>query len=275
LKLLAATVLALSLCSLGGCATTLRGTTDVLVVESDPPGASVRVSNGLSGFTPVTFTLRRKGDYVVTITKEGYENVSVNVTHKVVGAGSAGMAGNLLLGGIIGAAVDAGSGAMFDLVPNPIKVNLLAIANAPARAAPANLPSSSSTPPAALSPPPAVRRFTADDAAAAAATISEMRLLSQALLRYARAHGALPPGKTITEIYPALARDEPVRVADHWGNLFAFGATSTGFVLASAGADGVFDDASWGETGDQTDLGADAVLRVEGNTERFIRRWVE
>ena len=34
------------------------------------------------------------------------------------------MAGNIIVGGIIGAAVDAGSGAMNELVPNPVVVEL-------------------------------------------------------------------------------------------------------------------------------------------------------
>ena len=34
------------------------------------------------------------------------------------------MAGNLVLGGIIGAAVDAGSGAMYDLTPNRVYIEL-------------------------------------------------------------------------------------------------------------------------------------------------------
>lgn len=34
------------------------------------------------------------------------------------------MAGNIFVGGIIGVAVDAGSGAMNDLVPNPVNVTL-------------------------------------------------------------------------------------------------------------------------------------------------------
>jgi len=35
------------------------------------------------------------------------------------------MAGNVLFGGLIGAAVDAGSGAMHDLVPNPVDVRMV------------------------------------------------------------------------------------------------------------------------------------------------------
>ena len=37
------------------------------------------------------------------------------------------MAGNVILGGLIGAAVDVGSGAMNDLRPNPVKVALVPV----------------------------------------------------------------------------------------------------------------------------------------------------
>lgn len=121
-----ATVMGLVLIfSLSGCATITRGSSDTLVVESDPPGADVKLTNGLTGKTPTSFKLDRDANLVVTITKEGYEKVDVNVTPQVAGAGSAGMAGNILLGGLIGAAVDAGTGAMYDLKPNPVKVTLV------------------------------------------------------------------------------------------------------------------------------------------------------
>ena len=38
--------------------------------------------------------------------------------------GGAAMAGNVVFGRIIGAAVDSGSGAMLELVPNPVNVTL-------------------------------------------------------------------------------------------------------------------------------------------------------
>lgn len=107
-----------------GCATITRGSTDTLVIESEPTGAEIKLSNGMSGKTPATFTLPRKDALVVKIQKAGYEPVEVNITPQISGAGGAGMAGNVLVGGLIGAAVDAGSGAMNDLLPNPVRVNL-------------------------------------------------------------------------------------------------------------------------------------------------------
>ena len=108
-----------------GCSTITRGTKDVLVVESEPSNANVLMSTGQVGKTPATFELARKNALTVTISKEGYETSIVNVVPKVAGAGGAAMAGNVLLGGIIGAAVDAGTGSMYDLKPNPVHVVLV------------------------------------------------------------------------------------------------------------------------------------------------------
>jgi Short C-terminal domain len=107
------------------CATITRGSKDTLVINTTPAGASLELSNGLSGTSPASFKLPRKEALIVKITKDGYESVEVNITPQVSGGGGAGMAGNILFGGLIGAAVDGGSGAMYDLKPNPVEVVLL------------------------------------------------------------------------------------------------------------------------------------------------------
>jgi hypothetical protein len=114
-----------------GCATITRGSKDVLVVESTPSGADVSLSSGQAGKTPASFKLPRADALVVTISKAGYETVTVNVTPHISGAGGAGMAGNVLLGGLVGAAVDAGTGAMKDLKPNPVQVTLVKLEQSP------------------------------------------------------------------------------------------------------------------------------------------------
>lgn len=120
-----ALLVALTALMSSGCATVTRGTKDTLVIESDPAGADVQLSSGQSGKTPTSFKLPRGDSLVVRISKEGYETVEVNVSSQVVGAGAAGMAGNVIVGGLIGAGVDAFSGAMKDLKPNPIQVTLV------------------------------------------------------------------------------------------------------------------------------------------------------
>ena len=110
-----------------GCASITRGSKDTLVVNSDPSGAKVSLSIGLSGKTPCAFKVSRKGGFVVKIEKEGYETIELQVVSQISGGGAAGMAGNVLLGGIIGAGVDAATGATKDLKPNPIDVKLVPI----------------------------------------------------------------------------------------------------------------------------------------------------
>ncbi len=143
-----------------GCASVVRGTTDALVVDSIPQQTMVKVYRKdaafkkdeisknmdssaskeilarykkgekdfygpLVGKTPATFVLKRKGNYEVIVEAEGYKSSTVNITHKTAGAGAAGMAGNILVGGLIGAGIDAASGATQDLVPNPVSVTLI------------------------------------------------------------------------------------------------------------------------------------------------------
>lgn len=142
---------------MSGCATITRGTTEELTVQSTPSGANVRLDTGQTGITPATFTVPRKRDVIVTVSKPGYQTVTQTVTTKIAGRGAAGVAGNVLIGGIIGIGVDAISGASLNHTPNPVIVNLVAesaVAEAPvARAAaeqlkpaePANTPSQSTT----------------------------------------------------------------------------------------------------------------------------------
>lgn len=134
-----------------GCASITRGTKDTLVVESDPAGADVRLSSGESGKTPTSFRLPRKKDVDVSISRDGYEPLTVHVSSQISGHGAAGMAGNVLVGGIIGAGVDAYSGATKDLRPNPIKVTLV-----PKKTEPAATPVASTVvAPTAEAPAPA------------------------------------------------------------------------------------------------------------------------
>lgn len=131
--------------ALASCATITRGTTTAFVVETIPSGAYVRLSTGQEcNSTPCTFArISREAEFTVLIQKAGYRDVTANVSHQTSSGGGMGMAGNVILGGIIGAAVDANSGATQNLVPNPLVVHLEPVA--PAAAAPAEAPTEAQT----------------------------------------------------------------------------------------------------------------------------------
>ncbi len=109
---------------LGGCATITRGTTDQLQIISDPPQADVHTSLNQQCVTPCTIQVSRSDQFAVVFSKPGYEDQTINVTTKIAGAGAAGFAGNLLVGGIVGMGVDAATGATLEHVPSPVSATL-------------------------------------------------------------------------------------------------------------------------------------------------------
>lgn len=121
-----------------GCATVTRGRYQAWTVDSTPGGAIVSLSNGERCETPCTLKLRRKYPFTAHICRPGFHPVLTTVQSQISGAGAAGMAGNVLLGGVIGAGVDVGTGAMKELKPNPLAVQL--VEEAPGCEAPAYPP---------------------------------------------------------------------------------------------------------------------------------------
>ncbi len=139
IKTVIAVSAALSLCA---CATITRGTTQAFEVKTTPSGAAVSTSTGLNcPSTPCVFgNVPRNSNFDVTITKPGYKTHTAKVTNTTSGAGGMGMAGNVIFGGIIGAAVDGTNGSMQDLTPNPLDVTLEALDGSTPAAAPATAP---------------------------------------------------------------------------------------------------------------------------------------
>jgi hypothetical protein len=127
---------------LPGCATVIRGTSQKFVIESSPPSADVALSTGQACVTPCRLKLKRRQGFTATFTKAGYEPFRAEVKSKLSGGGAAAAAGNVLVGGLIGAAVDGSNGSLNDLTPNPLKVRLIERGVA----APAAQPPTDSTP---------------------------------------------------------------------------------------------------------------------------------
>jgi len=111
-----------------GCASAIRGTTETVVVTSEPNDAHIRTSLGHScPQSPCTVEVKRKTEFVAYAEKEGYKPGQIYLATKVSGNGAAGMAGNILIGGVIGAGVDVATGATLDHYPNPANIVLVPV----------------------------------------------------------------------------------------------------------------------------------------------------
>ena len=116
--------------ALSGCATVTRGTKEVWFADSIPTDAKLTTDHGYQCKTPCYLKLPRKNPFQVTITKEGYKDFQTRVSNSISGAGGAALAGNVLVGGLIGVGVDAVSGASLNLNPNPLYVILAPVGSA-------------------------------------------------------------------------------------------------------------------------------------------------
>jgi uncharacterized protein YceK len=103
-----------------GCATVLKGTTQRVPIASEPAGASVIIDGQPAGTTPTKADLDRKHSHLISLELAGYEVENVPVINSVGGA----VAGNILVGGLIGWGVDATTGAQYNLHPETVSVRL-------------------------------------------------------------------------------------------------------------------------------------------------------
>lgn len=81
--------------------------------------------------TPCSVQVNCNDNLTVSFRKDGYEPQIVPLSKEVAGTGAAGFAGNILLGGVIGTAVDGTSGAALDHKPNRVIVTMQPIAPPP------------------------------------------------------------------------------------------------------------------------------------------------
>lgn len=129
--------------SLSACSSVIEGTSQEILVNTNPPGAScqfLREGNVIASVpaTPGGVTIKKnKHDITLKCNKQGYQEATY-LNH----SGAAGATfGNIVLGGGIGWAIDSASGAdnKYDGVVNmtlvPADANKVAAASAPATVA--------------------------------------------------------------------------------------------------------------------------------------------
>lgn len=98
-----------ALCLTSSCATMVRGTTEEVLFNTSPRGAKATLSSGATCVTPCSVVLKRNESVSVTFAKDGCDNHMTSVFPVLAGAG-------VILGGLI----DYGTGAVYNLQPNPV-----------------------------------------------------------------------------------------------------------------------------------------------------------
>ncbi len=92
---------------LTGCATILNDPEQPVAFDTEPPGAYVSIDGVRMGTTPCVVPVARKGgDKLVTFELAGYKTEIINMRNTL----DAALAGNILIGGFVGLAIDGVSG---------------------------------------------------------------------------------------------------------------------------------------------------------------------
>jgi hypothetical protein len=148
-----------TLIGLGGCATVVKGTTQEIVVDTNPTGASCTVARGnaqiaVLSATPGTVQVSRSKDSLTVACMKAPE-YPTPTTQIVEPAFNGVTLGNVLIGGLIGVVVDASTGANHTY-PEKVMIDLTGGtpgATAPSEQAPAHPPATTTAPSATTMAP--------------------------------------------------------------------------------------------------------------------------
>ena len=102
------------------CASIMHGKSQEVSIASTPSGATVTVDNEALGTTPVVAKLKRKDKHVIAVKMDGYQPFELTTTRSTSGW----VWGNILFGGLIGLAVDLGTGGAYKVNPAQISAQL-------------------------------------------------------------------------------------------------------------------------------------------------------
>ena len=104
------------------CASLMHGTSQDVGISSSPTGATVTIDNQSPGQTPYIAHLSRKDNHLVKLALPGYAPAELTITRKTSGW----VWGNIVFGGLIGLAVDAMTGGLYNLTPEQLSATLAA-----------------------------------------------------------------------------------------------------------------------------------------------------
>lgn len=105
---------------LAACGTIVNGSSQPIAINSTPTAARITVNGVEMGNTPMTLNLARKQQHAINLQLPGYDPYSINLTRSMSGW----VWGNVIFGGLIGLAVDAGTGGLYKLSPDQVNTTL-------------------------------------------------------------------------------------------------------------------------------------------------------
>jgi uncharacterized protein YceK len=107
--------------ALSACSTVLNTTTQDVELKTTPPNAKITVDGKKFGTSPQVVNIDRGSNHVVKIELDGYETYETQLTRKI----SFWFWGNALNGFIPGMIIDMFTGAMHNLLPDKIEIELI------------------------------------------------------------------------------------------------------------------------------------------------------
>jgi len=181
--------------ALAGCGTVTRGENEKVAIQVQPSNARVTTDIGMRCTGPCVLKVPRNKTFTVTASAPGYAPASVAVGTKVSPEGGLAFMGNAVSAGVIGAIIDAGSGAMKDHYPNPVVLALQPVPAAAARQSRARLPKVAARSATKSKARPAIIRPAAASAAAPADTTPALRRVPESAPSRAFKGGDFPLGE--------------------------------------------------------------------------------
>lgn len=114
----------------------------MITVLSDPAPAVVTVDGDYRLTTPSKVALTRGRDHRLVFHRDGYDDLSVHLTR----SSSGWVIGNLLVGGVVGAASDVATGSAYELTHESLSGDTLRVRLTPTRQQPGLEPPPASPP---------------------------------------------------------------------------------------------------------------------------------
>jgi hypothetical protein len=112
--------LAVAALTFSACASIMHGTSQDVGISSSPTGATITIDSQPPAQTPYIAHLSRKNNHIVRVVMDGYAPAAMTLTRSTSGW----VWGNIVFGGLIGLAVDAMTGGLYNLSPAQLSATL-------------------------------------------------------------------------------------------------------------------------------------------------------